>query len=194
LAELMIVIVLGLLIGAAGLMAIETTRSSSAKTTARQEAVSQAELVLQRMTRETRQATQVLVAGPADPVRQLDLKTYLRPAGGGASTLRHVRWICNMSAASCTRADCGAAQSGTLAGKTCSGTQVTVIKGILTGTVFGAQLGDQPVTLNPNAETPALDFVTFKLVVALSDFRSGREAVQNLDPIELKAGVDLANL
>ena len=189
LAELIATMVLGLLIGAAALMGIEGTRSSSVKTTARQEAVADAESALQRMTREIHQATQAAVISST----QMDVKTRVRNSANNTLQLRRIRFNCNTSPSAqyCERIDCGATSlNGSLVPASCSSGQITpIIKGVLQ-----AQFTPRLDTTSPATPTESIDFVEIRLRVRLDDFASGRESVSNLDPIELIDGVEFANL
>lgn len=198
LIELLMVMVISLIIGAAALMAIQTGQTSSAKTTARQEATTETEHALARITREVRQATQVAITSAS----QLDLKTWVRPAAGGAATVRHVRYQCTNGTPSqggtCTRTICTSVPS-LLLNSTCSGTPDVFLRGI-DEFAFGAQLGGLPTspTVNPPSEARqssiAFDVVTLRARVRLNDRTSGRESVKDLDPIELQGGVRLESL
>lgn len=195
LIELLMVMVLSLLIGAAALMAIETGQTSTSKTSARQEAVQQAEVALALLTRETRQASVVRLWSPT----YLDMKTRVR-VNGGPSTLRRVQYDCATGAA-CRRRDCGSVSaSGTLGalGQTCSsGSWTTVVAG-LDQVTFGAELQGAPVAVPPARETVAtsivFDLVTVAMRVRLDDRTSGRQSVKDLDPVEIRGGVKLENV
>lgn len=188
LVELIATIVLGLLIGAAALTAIDGTRTSAMRTTARQEAVSQLEFALARMTREARQATVVAVQGSG----VLDMKTRVRTSPGVSSTLHRVRYECAHGA--CIRKDCGpVTASGTLVGSDCDGAQEQVLGGVVSGT-FTPQLNGVTVAVPPALESPALDFVGIRLRARLDDFGAGRAAAAGLDPVEISGGVELANV
>lgn len=189
LVELLVTMLLGLLIGAAALVAIDGARSSSTQMTARQEAVSQAEFALARLTRELRQATLATVQDSG----VLDMKTRVRPSAGGASELHRVRYDCSQGAA-CTRKDCGlTSPDGTLAGTDCDGTQTVILEGVESAT-FSPQLDGAALGVPPAQETPAFDFVAIRLRVRLDDFTAGREAVAQLDPVEITGGVEIANV
>ena len=189
LTELLVTALLSLLILAAALLALDGARSGSTRTTARQEAVSQAEFALARITREARQATLATVQGSG----VLDMKTRVRSSAGAASQLRRIRYDCSQ-ASTCVRKDCGPASSGgTLAGSDCDGTETVILKGVQSGQ-FVPRLGGAALIGPPARETPALDFVEIRLRVRLDDFTSGREAVAHLDPVELTGGVEFANV
>lgn len=188
LVELLGASVLALLIGAAALMSIETTRSSSTKTTARQEAVLEAEHALARMTREIHQATQAAVVTQY----RLDVKTRVRNDSNNTLALRRISFECYpTSTQECRRTDCGATSlNGSLVPASCSSGQIsTVIKGV-TAAQFDARLNNASQALP--SENP--DFVTIRLRVRLDDFTSGRQSFRDLDPIELNDGVEFANL
>lgn len=189
LTELIVTTLLGLLILAASLAAIDGARSGATRTTARQEAVSQAEFALARMTREARQATLATVQGSG----VLDMKTRVRPSAGTASELHRVRYDCSQGS-SCVRKDCGlTSPGGTLVGSDCDGTQTVILEGVQSGE-FVPELNGASLGVPPARETPALDFVAIRLRVRLDDFTSGREAVAQLDPIEITGGVEIANV
>jgi hypothetical protein len=92
------------------------------------------------------------------------------------------------------RKDCGlTGAGGTLAGSDCDGTQTVILKGVQSAQ-FVPELDGASLTVPPARETPALDFVAIRLRVRLDDFTSGREAVAQLDPVEITGGVELANV
>lgn len=194
LIELMVVMVISLVIGAAALMAIQTGQSSSAKTAARQEAVQEAEVALKKITMETRQAMTARLWTSTF----LDLKTRVR-VGGGASQLRRVQYNCTGSL--CTRRDCGTVSAtGTLLslGQTCAtGTAIAVVRG-LDQVTFGAQLKGSPVAVPPAREatngSAVFDLVTVAMRVRLDDAGSGRQSVKDLEPVEIRGGVKLENV
>lgn len=196
LIELMVVMVISLIIGAAALMAIQTGQTSTAKTSARQEAVQEAEVALARLTGETRQAVAARLWTPTF----LDLKTRVR-VNGAASTLRRIQYDCTPSQPSaCTREDCGAvSSSGTLLslGQNCTGTTTVLVRG-LDQVSFGAQLRDVPVAVPPASETanssPIFDLVTVTMRIRLDDRTSERQSVKDLDPVEIRGGVKLENV
>lgn len=189
LMELIATMVLGLLIGAAALVALDGSRSSATRTTARQEAVSEAEFALARITRETRQAT--LAAVQASGV--LDMKTRVRTSAGGASELRRIRYDCSQGSR-CVRKDCGVTSpGGTFVGTDCDGAETVVLRGVESGQ-FAPELDGAALTVPPARETPALDLLTIRLRVRLDDFTSGRESVSQLDPVEITGGVEIANV
>jgi prepilin-type N-terminal cleavage/methylation domain-containing protein len=195
LIELLVVMGISLIVGAAALMAIQTSQTSTAKTSARQEAVQQAEVALARLTGETRQAVAARLWTPTF----LDLKTRVR-VNGAASTLRRVQYDCATGSA-CRRRDCGAvAATGTLLslGQTCaSGTWVGLVAG-LDQVTFGAQLRGVTVAVPPAREavnaSPIFDLVTVTMRIRLDDRTSKRQSVKDLDPVEIRGGVKLENV
>ncbi|MEX2196452.1 MAG: type II secretion system protein [Thermoleophilaceae bacterium] len=195
LIELLVVMGISLIVGAAALMAIQTSQTSTAKTAARQEAVQQAEVALDRLTGETRQAVAVRLWSTGF----LDLKTRVR-VNGAPSTLRRIQYDCTDLAA-CTRKDCGTVSStGTLLSleQDCStGTAVPIIRG-LDQVTFGAELQGAAVAVPPARETvnasPVFDHVTVAMRVRLDDKPSGRQSVKDLDPVEIRGGVTLENV
>jgi hypothetical protein len=190
LPELIATMGLGLLIGAAALMGIEGTRSSSLKTNARQEAVSEAEHAVARMTREIHQATQAAVVSAT----RIDVKTRVRNSSNNTLQLRRISFECFPgSTQECRRTDCGATSAnGSLIPASCSSGQLsTMIDGVVQAQIVAE---DDGVTQSLPRETPNVDFVTIRLQVRLDDFTSGRQSVRNLDPIELTDGVEFANL
>lgn len=189
LTELVVTLLLGLLIGAAALAAIEGARSSSTRTTARQEAVTETEFALARITRETRQATVLAVQGAG----VLDLKTRARSTAGAASELHRIRYDCSQGSA-CVRKDCGlTSPGGSLVGSDCDGAQSVILRGVELGE-FLPQLNGATLAVPPARETPAVDFLAIRLRVRLDDFTAGRESVANAQPIEITGGVEIANV
>lgn len=191
LIEMLVVIGLGLLIGAAALNAIQTSATSSTRTVARQEGVSAGETALRRMTLETGQASYAAVQSAS----RLDLKTDVRDGTASTVNSRWIRYDCSTGSA-CTRTDCGTAPGGSLIGATCTapGPVQTVLAGSASSAVFGSQLNGTVLSTSSARETPNFDFVTFRLQVSLDDYGSGRESARGLDPIELSGGVDVANV
>lgn len=194
LIELLVVMGISLIVGAAALMAIQTGQTSTAKTSARQEAVQEAEVALARITAETRQAVAARLWTPTF----LDLKTRVR-VNGAASTLRRIQYDCT-DVSACTREDCGAASSsGTLLslGQSCTGTTTVLVRG-LDQVSFGVQLSDAPVAVPPARETanssPIFDLVTVTMRIRLDDRTSNRQSVEDLDPVEIRGGVKLENV
>ena len=189
LVELLVASIVGLFITASALLAIDGARSSSTKTAARQEAVTQAEFAIARITRELRQATLATVQGSG----VLDRKPRVRTTAGGSSALRRIRYDCS-APPGCVRKDCGTVSAGgTLVGTDCSGAQSTILTGVQSAS-FAPQLNGATLTVPPARETPALDFVTVRVSVRLDDFTAGREAVKDLDPVTLASGVEIANV
>jgi prepilin-type N-terminal cleavage/methylation domain-containing protein len=202
LIELMVVMVISLVIGAAALMAIQTGQTSTAKTSARQEATIETEHALARMTREIRQATQAALPSMPAASSAIYLKTWVRSAGGGAATVQHVRYQCTNGTSgaggTCSRTVCSTVPS-LLLSSTCTGTPTVFLRGVDQFS-FAAQLGGQPgsPTVAPPAEarqsSVTFNVVTLRARVRLNDRTSGRQSVTDLDPIEIQGGVRLESL
>ena len=199
LIELLTAMAVSLIVGAAALMALQTGESSTSKTTARQEATIETEHALAGMTREIRQATQVALPSALG----IYLKTWVRPAGGGAAAIRHVRYACTDTTASqggtCSRTQCSTIPAGALLSAGCTGTPSVFLRGIQQFR-FGAQLGglDTSPAVSPprEASSSSLTFnvVTLQARIRLDDQTSGRQSVKDLDPIEIQGGVRLEAL
>lgn len=104
LTELLVAIVVGVLVVFAAFQFNDTAGRSQAATSARSEALQQAQTGLERMTRDLRQAATVTV--PTS--ESITMSTYVKSPTEAAS-LKTVRYVC--AAGSCTRLE-GAATSG----------------------------------------------------------------------------------
>lgn len=121
------------------------------------------------------------------------MKTRVRPSAGAASELRRIRYDCSQGSA-CVRKDCGATSAGgTLAGTDCDGAETVILKGVESAQ-FVPELDGASLGVPPARETPAFDLVAISLRVRLDDFSSDRTAVAGLDAVEIRGGVELANV
>ena len=141
LVELLVACSVGLIVLWAVLdVSFESARSQE-RTANRVDALRRAQVGLERMTREIRQASSYTISGGSEVI---DLETQVRPAGGGAAVARHVQYDCSGSA--CIRFEGPPGQPAPTTG----GVEVVtgVQSAVMTATVVSAQAKHVAVQLN----------------------------------------------
>jgi len=144
LPELLVALMLGLLVMGTGVMVFSASVHTQPEQQARGGSIQQARTSMERLTREVRQGTEVLVATS----NQLSLLTYVpsTTCGGSAGTTAipcRVTYSC--TAGSCIRVEA-------LPNGSSPGPSETVVTGLLSGIVFG---------YTPSSSDPTFVSVTF---------------------------------
>src|SRR4051794_6054543 len=194
LPELLLGLVLSLSIAASSLVVLETALHAQSQTGSRLAAQDDGTTAMLRITKDIRSAT----AATVQSAQVLDLQVPQHDPAGGSPISTHVRYACNGSPATCTRAVCGTPITASSCG---SPSQVVVLAGGVANSdnFRGVSAGiDQPYP----ASTPAtwagtgvpatnnVGFISVHLQVLRTD---GAEAWRSGRPLDFLDGADLEN-
>jgi type II secretory pathway pseudopilin PulG len=187
LPELLLGMTLMLLVGAASLVAMQAMQRSTNLTSGRQTAAASARVALARMTRDVRQATQIVAASP----RLIDVAI---PDGGNMANLEHVQWDCQTVAQTCKRTKCT-----TPVGSGCSTAgREYVITGVTNTDVFTPRNGQTALAFPANVSASnlgatSIDFVEVHLRLRVDGKAGGVQTTANAThPNDFYDGADLA--
>lgn len=187
LPEVLLGMILMLVVGFAALLAATTVERSTNLTAGRQSAAADARVALQRMTRDVREATAIVVTSPL----LLDVTV---PVRGSATATAHIRWDCASTPGSCARLRCTVAL-----GSGCSPTGAAyTVAGLTNADVFTARNGQAALALPAGASATNLgatsvDFVEFHLRLRVDRKANGPQVTPSAThPNDFYDGADLA--
>jgi prepilin-type N-terminal cleavage/methylation domain-containing protein len=188
LPELLISMILMLVVGFATLAAAQTAERTTKLGGGRQQAAADARAVLQRMTRDVREATQILVSSS----QVMDLTVPVR--GTNATVTAHVQWDCASVAQRCVRLKC----TLPLGSGCTAASRGPELRGVTNVDVFTPRNGQTKLTFPAavsasNLGVGSIDFVEMHLRIRVDQKTSGPQSSAGAThPTDVYDGADVA--